>query len=404
MAGSIRRRSDRGTDAWELRVFLGRDDSGRIRQKTVLFRGTRRQAEVALARLVSEIDAQPAKELLDPPPTWASSTTINQAISGWEHNGWADLSPSTVLRYRSIWRTHIEDSIGRRAIVTLSPYEVERYFRALKDRGLSEASVRQTRALLHRACRLARKWSGNVLANPIADTELPQWRLEEQGVAVRAPSVEEVRRIIDAAAPDLRIATFIRVIAATGMRRGEACALRWEDVDLESASLRVDESIVNTAGGTEVKGPKTRASIRRLGLDRITLQGLQTLHAKNLEDARFSETALTPRAFVFSTGEDPALPPHPDSMSHAFSRARELAGVADDVHLHSLRHFQATALDAVISEAQNQARLGWATVHMARHYTDAIGEEDRRAAEHIGLLLDAGAAPPSSAVTASTSG
>jgi hypothetical protein len=216
MAGSIRRRSDRGPDAWELRVFLGRDESGRIRQKSVLFRGTRRQAEVALARLVAEIDAQPAEELLDPPSTWASSTTINQAISGWEHNGWADLSPSTVLRYRSIWRTHIEDSIGRRAIVTLSPYEVERYFRALKDRGLSEASVRQTRALLHRACRLARKWSGNVLANPIADTELPQWRLEEQGVAVRAPSVEEVRRIIDAAAPDLRIATFIRVIRRPG--------------------------------------------------------------------------------------------------------------------------------------------------------------------------------------------
>jgi integrase len=168
--------------------------------------------------------------------------------------------------------------------------------------------------------------------------------------------------------------------------------------------VRVDESIVNTAGGTEVKGPKTRASIHRLGLDRITLQGLQTLHAKNLEDARLSEIALAPRAFVFSTGEDPALPPHPDSMSHAFSRARELAGVADDVHLHSLRHFQATALDALISEAQKQARLGWATVHMARHYTDAIGEEDRRAAEHIGLLLDAGAAPPSSAATASTSG
>jgi len=41
----------------------------------------------------------------------------------------------------------------------------------------------------------------------------------------------------------------------------------------------------------------------------------------------------------------------------------------------------------VISEAQKQARMGWATVHMARHYTDAITEEDVKAANHIGSLL-----------------
>ena len=60
---------------------------------------------------------------------------------------------------------------------------------------------------------------------------------------------------------------------------------------------------------------------------------------------------------------------------------------ASDVHLHSLRHFQSTRLDTVISEAQKQARMGWASVHMSRHYTDAITEEDRRAAEHIGEAL-----------------
>jgi integrase len=67
--------------------------------------------------------------------------------------------------------------------------------------------------------------------------------------------------------------------------------------------------------------------------------------------------------------------------------------VADDIHLHSLRHFHATALDPVISERQKQARLGWSTVQMSRHYTDAIREEDRRAAEHVGrLIIDSGSA------------
>ncbi len=58
------------------------------------------------------------------------------------------------------------------------------------------------------------------------------------------------------------------------------------------------------------------------------------------------------------------------------------------VHLHSLRHFQSTELDSVVTEAQKQARMGWSTIHMARHYTDIVSSEDRRAADHIGALLD----------------
>ena len=69
-------------------------------------------------------------------------------------------------------------------------------------------------------------------------------------------------------------------------------------------------------------------------------------------------------------------------------RDRIAAKLPSDLHLHSLRHFQATSLDTVIPERQKQSRLGWSTVHMARHYTDPLSAEDRRAAQHIGNLLD----------------
>ena len=92
--------------------------------------------------------------------------------------------------------------------------------------------------------------------------------------------------------------------------------------------------------------------------------------------------------FVFSADPGGTRPPYPDTLSRAFTKARIAAGLPADLHLHSLRHFQATSLDAVIPERQKQARLGWSTVHMARHYTDSISSEDRRAANHIGNLLD----------------
>ena len=85
------------------------------------------------------------------------------------------------------------------------------------------------------------------------------------------------------------------------------------------------------------------------------------------------------------------VPPHPDAMSHTFATVRTKGKVATDVHMHSLRHFHATVLDPVISEAQKQTRLGWSTVKMARHYTDSVPEEDRRAAAHVGNMLSSGA-------------
>jgi integrase len=339
-----------------------------------------------LARLVTEQAAEP-----DPIPletAFGPTTTINMAILAWKENGWQDLSPSTTRRYQSIWTTHIKDSIGRRRINSLGPYDVEVYLRGLKASGLSEASVRQTRAILHRACRLARKWSGNGLPNPVSGTEMPDWVFNEQREAVRAPTTEEVQALFTASkAFGARTHGFIAVIASTGMRRGEACALRWSDIDFSTARLTIDESVVAADGGAQVKAPKSRAGVRTVAIDRTMVATLLALQMETDGLAVLGEFVTEPEHFVFATELPGVLPPHPDAMSHAFGRIRAAAGVPADVHLHSLRHFQATVLDPIISEAQKQSRLGWSTVHMARHYTDGLEEEDRRAAEYIGVLL-----------------
>jgi integrase len=226
-----------------------------------------------------------------------------------------------------------------------------------------------------------------VLANPLSETELPTWGMEETSV-VRAPSLEEVRALLVAAeAEDLRFGAFVRVVAATGIRRGEACAIRWSDVDFEAETLGVDESIVATSHGAAVKAPKTRASLRRIALDPGTLGLLDRLRAVQADLAADCGRPLRLKSFVFSAEPGGERPPYPDWASHLFGIIRAKAKVGKDVHLHSLRHFHATMLDPIVSEAQKQARLGWATVHMARHYTDAIPDEDRRAALHFDTLF-----------------
>jgi integrase len=223
----------------------------------------------------------------------------------------------------------------------------------------------------------------------VVDTELPVWPLAERGASVRSPELAEVQAILTSAAKfDERFGAFVRLVAATGMRRGEACALRWTDIDWEVGTVMVDESVVAASGGAEVKSPKTRASIRRLALDSGTLAVLRSLQTEQEEFAAVCETRVAAHGFVFSYEPEATQPPHPDTMSHMFTKVRKQARVASDVHLHSLRHFQATAIDRIVPERQKQARLGWSTVHMARHYTDVVADEDLRAAEHVGRLLE----------------
>lgn len=386
VAGSIRKVDPTG-DTWELRVYLGRDAEGRVHHRHVRVHGSRRQAERELARMVAEQEAAPAP-VIEEPRRWGPTTTINDAIAAWRDNGWDDLSPKTSRHYESVWRVHIEGSFGLRRITGVSPYDVERFYRSLKDAGLSQASVRQVKAVVHRALRLAHKWSAGALPNPAADADLPVWKLEERREKVRAPDASEVRALIEAAdGDDVRFAVFLRLLAATGMRRGEACALRWSDVDFGTGLLNVDKAVLGAKGGAVVKAPKTRASIRRLACDGGTLERLAQLRTEQDHLATGCDLPVVDGAFVFSFEPGGAAPPHPDSFSHAMARIRKRAGVATDVHLHSLRHFHATLLDPVVSEAQKQARLGWSTVHMARHYTDGVPEEDRRAAEHVGAVL-----------------
>ena len=216
MAGSIRKRTDRGPDTWQLRVYVGRDSNGRIRHRSETFQGTKRAAEKELARLVLEQDAAPQVVPDEASRSWGPTTTVNNADSpGWKANGWDDLSPVTSRRYESIWKLHIENSIGKeQGDPRPSPYDVEKYFRKLKNDGAGRETVRYVRSVLHRACRLARKWSGNQLHNPVTDTELPSWGLDDLPKPVRAPSTEEVLALIEAAGKkqDLRYSVALRVV------------------------------------------------------------------------------------------------------------------------------------------------------------------------------------------------
>lgn len=380
MRGSKR---EKRKGVWELRVYLGRDKNNRPIQQSVTFQGSARDADTELAHMITKLEDKETDTELGP------STTVNRALDLWIEQKWEDLSPSTTRRYKSLLKNHIRPGLGALVIKNSTPLNYEKFFRQMKRGGASEASVRQARAVLHRALRLARRWSGNRLPNPVHDAELPVWGHDEQADEVRSPEDEEVRGAIAAAYEyEPRFGAFCRVTAATGGRRGELCALRWADIDWESCALEIDEAVVAAEGGAIVRGPKTKKSKRPVAIDAGTIEALRQLRDGAEDLARLCEIELLDSAFVFSAEPGGMTPPHPDSMSKAFAEVRRRAGLAEDLHLHSLRHWVSTVLDPVVSQKQKMGRLGHTTVPVSHRYTKRITDEDVKAAGYLGAKLE----------------
>lgn len=299
------------------------------------------KAERELARLMVDLEAAPVGVESD--RRWGPSTTINDAIEGWKENGWEDLSPLTVRRYENVWKVHIRSTIGRHRILSLNAYDIERFFRDMKRQGAGRETVRYVRSILNRSCRLARKWSGNTLHNPVAESEIPNYATQSE--PVRAPSVEELIAVLEAAKQlDVRYAVCLRFAAATGVRRGEACALRWSDIDWESSTVVIDEAAIPAPGGAMIKAPKNRAGIPLIALDDGTLGEIRRLRVEQELLALGCEDELSAESFVFSADPGGRVPPYPDTLSRAFKQARDIAGVPTDLHLHFAPTFPSDGL------------------------------------------------------------
>jgi integrase len=168
---------------------------------------------------------------------------------------------------------------------------------------------------------------------------------------VDAPSVPETE--IDILTPDgvqavLRmpkgkpIYTLATVALGTGMRRGEMLALRWQDIDLQAAVLRVERSLEQTTEfGLVFKAPKTEHGRRTITLPASTVAELRSHWIRQQELWLAAGLGRVNDALVF--GEPDGSPRSPNALTKEWAKAMP---AEIDATLHSLRHTHASILIA----------------------------------------------------------
>jgi integrase len=366
----------RRAGVWELRVFVGRDPvTGNPVQMSKTFHGSSREADSALRDLVDKYgEGRPD----------GVGVTVGQFLDRWlEECERMELSPTTIRNYKSQIEQTIRPRFGKLALIRLTPKHLDDLYGDMKDQGLSSKTIRNYHALissaLHQAVRWG--WAKENVAVKAKPPRVPQRR-------VQAPTVEDVRSVIEAAEQrDSRLAPLLMLAALTGMRRAELCALRWTDVDLERRELDVSRSMIVVPGGVAEKSTKSDR-FRMVALDDVGVSLLRHHRAKVDEWASGARVAVQPDGFVFSHTPDASKPFRPDNVTGFFTRVRNSLGLRE-VSLHDLRHFTATQLIGAGVDVRTVAgRLGHSDPSVTlRVYSHALEDRDRAAAEIIGRVL-----------------
>ena len=361
-------------------------------KRVVLKRGfkTRREAAAQLRIEIGKAETgawvEPSKQQLD--------AYLAEWVAGQR------LSASTLASYRKNIRLHIDPYLGETPLSRLTGAAVDAWMRKLETSGradgrggLSARTVRYVYTILRSALSAAVK-HGQLAVNP-TDRSTPPSPSEARPPEMQAWTAAQLARFLGWAEdrdPDLAMGW--RLLAATGMRRGEALALRWRDVDLDAGRLQVRRSlgVVKTKGDGQqlVEGPTKTGQARVVDIDDDTVAALRAYRA--------TRELLTPdlvRDAALVLGNLDGTHRHPERYSRRFVEqvVQTRKALGEDrlpkIRLHDLRHTHATLLLAagepvkVVSE-----RLGHAnamiTLTVYQHVHPGMG---RQAADRFAELL-----------------
>jgi integrase len=365
--GHIQRR---GKTSWRLKYDLGRDPKTGariIKFKTV--RGKKSEAQAELRRLLGTVDIG---QHVDP-----GKMTVGDWLKQWLEEARHTTSPKTHERYSEIVNQHLRPALGVIQLAKFGPIHIQGFYSdALKSGrldgkgGLSPQTVLHFHRLLDHAMKRARKLR-LIAVNPVEDVDPP--KVEER--EMQTLDDEQAAKLL-AAASTTRVYVPLVVALATGLRRGELLALRWQDIDLATGVIQVVRSLEQTKAGLRFKTTKSKRSKRPIVLPASVLAVLLDHKAKQAEERLLLGLGKGELVFTRVDGD----PIKPNSFTSWVARVAARAGASHIMPVHGLRHTHITNLlrenvhPKVASERAGHSRVGF-TLDRYSHVIPSLQED-----------------------------
>lgn len=385
MRGSIIRRS-KGKKLYTLVLDLGPDpETGKRRQKWISHRGDRRSAETRLNELMTEASGGTFVD--------ATKITVGTYLGEWLAAYKAQLRPNSYTRYKGIIDNNLlPSSIAKLPLQRLRPTHIEAYYSEALAAGTSASTLNLHHCVLHRA--LGRAVRDRLIStNPAANLEgrPRRSRGKSEDARIHCWSAGEAKAFLKAATEaGAQPAALYTLAIDSGMRKGELCGLRWEDVDLDAAKVRVVQQLLSAAvgdGGKLVVGPTKSGAVRTITISSDTAALLRAHRKAQRELMMQHRDTYRDFGLVFAREDGHPLPMN-NMGQREYARLIEAAKVRP-IKFHGLRHTCATLLLQsgqpvhVVSE-----RLGHSKVSMTMEvYAHVLPDMQADAARAIGEIL-----------------
>lgn len=309
--------------------------------------------------------------------TGSEKLAFGEFVEQWLGAVEPSLRPSSYRRYRDLLSQHAVPIIGHIRLSKLAPLDLQRLYADRLKVGLSSTTVNLIHVLLHRVLKQALRW-GMVSRNVTEMVHPPRRATPE----IATWSSEEVTTFF-AVADEHYLAALWRLALLTGMRRGELLGLKWEDLNIDQATLAVRRTLSRGQGGTwELGQPKTAAGRRSIALPASCVAVLRKHRpAQNAERLRLGEI-WEDHGFVFTNRTGGPL--HVNSLEHQFKKLIRETGLPK-IRLHDLRHTSATLLlGQGVHPKIVQERLGHADISMTlNRYSHVTPDMQRLAADTL---------------------
>ena len=366
MKGHIRERSP---GHWAIIIDIPDPKTGKRRRKWHSFKGTKRQAQIESARLISVVQAG---SYLEP-----SKTTMASYFARWLDHIQSQVSPKSHERYSGIVNQNLMPVLGAIHLPKLKPAQISAAYAAALSNGrkdgtggLAPRTVGHMHRVLKQALGQAVRWE-LLTRNPADAVDPPRvdWKpMQTYDVQQTAELIEAVRNT------PLLVPTLLAVLC--GLRRGEICALRWRNVDLSTGQMSVVESLEQTQGGLRFKSPKSGKG-RTVALSATMVDELRVHRVRRAQELLKLGARLSDDDLVIAHADGSIV--QPIYISQHWARTIRTTKLAH-LRFHDLRHAHATHLLAngvhpkVASERLGHSKVG-ITLDLYSHVIPGMQED-----------------------------
>lgn len=319
-------------------------------------------------------------------PATAAPTGNGHTVESWMTYWLTDIAaeqirPQTMQSYRSKIDRYIIPLLGRHKLERLEPRHAREMYKELRARGLSEATLRQTHAILSRALKIATR-EELVTRNVATLVEPPSTH-----TASRTPlTVVQARQVLEAAKGDPFESRWYAALCL-GLRQGEALGLAWANVNLDEAVMIIDRTLILENNRPAFGVPKSDASRRAVPIPTPVLSRLKVHWGRYVEACRTKDREPDISSLVWCQPDGKPLHRKSD-----YNRWRDLLDKASvpQVPLHVARNTSAHLLESAGVPVRLAAEiLGHSEVSMTyRYQLGASVDVHREALDSLGELLD----------------